>query len=173
MLPVRYAKGTELFGPMQVDNAGSGQILGQSNDSSISCRLNTPESLSPMVFSKKQKTSYNRSLPGSGAVFHNKAGDLHSPMIEWNTAMAPLLDASAQHHSPIFWGGSGCFTPLAETQNWLYGEATRHEYPNYMPWFLSQHDSGYTVVDSIDHFIPTGDLNSSDSLMWHILASSN
>ncbi|KAJ5754210.1 hypothetical protein N7533_003753 [Penicillium manginii] len=153
MLPVSYAKDTGLFGPMQLDNVNSGQILGQTNNSSISS--NTPESFSPAVVSKKQKTSYNCSLPGSGAVFYNKAGDLHSPMIEWNTTLALLLDALIQYDPPTFWGGSGCFTLLAQTQNWLYGEATRQEYPNYTLGFLLQHDSDYTVVDSLDYSGPT------------------
>lgn len=110
-----------------------------------------------MIVSKKHKTSHNHVLPGSGAIFHNEGGDLHSPMIQWNTTFSPLVDTSIQNAPPTSWVGPGCFTPLAQTQQWPCGD-THYGQPDYVPGFLTHCDSGY-ILDDLNHDVLIDDIS--------------
>jgi hypothetical protein len=138
---------------MQIDHANSGQESGLVRDASDFLRLPVPELLSPMVVAKKHKTSHNRNLPGSGAVFHNEAGDLHSPMIQWDTTASPFFDTSIQNSPPNFWVGSDCFTPLAQTQHWLH-DNTHHEQLDDLPGFLTRDHLDYASANKHNHTTP-------------------
>lgn len=170
MLPVNHANDNELVGTMQVDNANSEQRFGPVSGFSTSRKFHVPESLSPKIFSKKRKTSHNRNLPGSGAVFHNKAGDLHSPMIQWDVTTSPLLDAPIQNGPPTSWVGPGCFTPLAQTQHWLC-DNTHYGQPDNLPGFLTRDDSGYATVNGHNHGISTDDASEQTDSNFDLAAS--
>ena len=157
-LPVRYANDIDFVGATQVDNTKYEQPLGPVSGSSVSRKSNAFDSSSPLVIHKKHKTSHSRNLPGSGAVFHNKAGDLHSPMIEWGETTAPFLDTSNQCTSPISWVGPDCFAPLAQTQHWVC-DNTHYGQPDYMSGILTLHDSAYSAANGLNHGIPTGDMS--------------
>ncbi|CAG8000048.1 unnamed protein product [Penicillium salamii] len=157
-LPVRYANDIDFVGATQVDNTKYEQSLGLVSGSSVSRKSNAPDSLSPLVIHKKHKTSHSRNLPGSGAVFHNKAGDLHSPMIEWGETTAPFFDTSNQCTSPISWVGPDCFAPLAQTQHWVC-DNTHYGQPDYIPGIFTLHDSAYSAANGLNHGIPTGDMS--------------
>lgn len=159
-LPVRYANNIDFVGAMQVDNTKYEQASGLVSGSSVSRKSNAPDSLSPVVHPKKHKTSHSRNLPGSGAVYHNKAGDLHSPMIEWGETTAPFLDASNQCTWPIPWVGPDCFAPLAQTQHWVC-DNTNYGQPDYMSGIFTLHDSAYSAANGlgVNHGISTGDMS--------------
>lgn len=113
--------------------------------------MSTPESLSPLIVTKSTR---HLTLLGSGAVFYNKAGDLYSPMIQRDATTSPLLDASIQSASLISWFGPDCFTPLAQTQHWLRGNAYNGQ-PDYMSGFLTCRNSGYATVKRFNTGMPT------------------
>lgn len=123
--PVKNAKDIELVDATEVDNSNSGQTVELVSDSLFSRKTHAPKSLSPPLVPKKHKSSHNCGLPGSGAVFHNRGGDLHSPIIQWDSTISPLFDASIQNTPPLSWVGPGCFTPLAQTQHWLCNDTHR------------------------------------------------
>jgi hypothetical protein len=147
-------------GPIDVmwtDEANTGRTLRLESGSPKSRNYHAPDSFSPVISAKKHEASHDRNVPGSGAVFHNTAGDLHSPMIRWNTRVSPFLDESIQCVPQISWNGPNCFTPLAESQLWLcdntylgqaddISKAHRH------------HNPGYVAVDGDDQDILTDDL---------------
>ena len=168
LLTVRYANDIELVSPMQIDNTNPGQALGLVSGSSPR-KFNAPESLFPIVVPKKHKTSRNCNLPGSGAVFHNKSGDIHSPMIQWDATTSPL-DATIQNAPPISWVGPGCFTPLAQTQHRLY-DNTHYGQPDNMPVFLTRNDSGYATVNGCNHGISTDNISEQTYSKFDLAAS--
>ncbi|KAJ5365206.1 hypothetical protein N7517_008092 [Penicillium concentricum] len=107
-----------------------------------------------MINAKKHKEFHDRNLPGSGAVFHNNAGDLHSPMIQWNTNISPTLDVSIQRVPQVLWNGPECFTPLAESQRWLC-DNTYFGKADGISRTLMHHDFGYAISDGADQDILT------------------
>lgn len=163
-LPVRYANDTDFVGATQVDNTDSEPASGLVSGFSIPRKSNAPDSLSPMVIPKKHKTSHSRNRPGSGAVFHNKAGDLHSPMIDWGETTTPFLDESNQCTSSISWVGPDCFAPLAETQHWAC-DNTHYDQPDYMSGSFTLHDSAYSAVNGLIHGISADDMSENTDSM--------
>ncbi|KAJ5946417.1 hypothetical protein N7454_003256 [Penicillium verhagenii] len=124
--PASHANEHELTDAMWIDEADTGRAL----------RL-------------QSETFDDRNLLGSGAVFHNKAGDLHSPMVRWNSNISPSLDESMQRVPRISWNGPDSFTPLADPQRWLidnpyFGQADD------LSRTLMHHDHGYNTVDRAD-----------------------
>lgn len=156
-LPVRYTNGVEFVGATQVDNTNSEQASGLVSGSSIFRKSHSPESSSPIVIPKKHKISHNRNLPGSDTVFHNKADDLHSPIIECGTTTMPFLKASNQCTSPIPWVEPDRFTPLAQTQQWVY-DNTHYGQPDYMSGIFTLQDSAYSTGNGLNHGISTEDM---------------
>jgi hypothetical protein len=168
MLPVSYANDNALVSTMQVDNANSAQTLGLVHGSPFSRQIHTPDSLSPMIVSKKHKTSHNQTLPGSGAVFHNNAGDLHSPMIQWDLTTSPLFDGSIHDATSNSWVGRACFTPLAQTQYWLCDNTQDGQRGN-LPGFLTRDDSGDATVNG--HNMLTHIISEQTDLKYDLAAS--
>lgn len=149
ILPASYANDNELPDVMGINETKSGRTLKLESDSIEDFNLHAFNPFSPMISSTKREAFDDRNLLGSGAVFHNKAGDLHSPMVRWNSNISPLFDESVHCVPQISWNGPDCFTPLAESQRWLCDN----------PYFgltddasgaLMHHHSGYTTVDGVD-----------------------
>ncbi|KAJ5982803.1 hypothetical protein N7451_012903 [Penicillium sp. IBT 35674x] len=106
----------------------------------------------PMTSAKKYEPFLDRNLPVSGAVFHSEAGDLHSPMIWWNTNISLHLGGSIQHASQISSNGPHCFTPRAKSQHFLY-DNTCFGRTNDIARTLMRHGSGYTRMDKTNQDI--------------------
>ncbi|CRL29481.1 unnamed protein product [Penicillium camemberti] len=123
MLPAGHVNKNEPSDSIWTDEANVGRTLRLESGCPKSQNIHALDSFSPMTGAKKHKTFHDRNLPGSGAVFHNKAGDLHSPMIRCNTMISPFPDESIQRVPQISWNGPDCFTPLAEPQLWLCDKA--------------------------------------------------
>lgn len=149
MLPASYVNENELTDAMWIDEANTSRTLRLESGPIEHINLHASYSFSPMISATKREAFDDCNLLGSGAVFHNGAGDLHSPMVRWNSNISPLLNESIQSVPQISWNGSDCFTPLAESQRWLWDN----------PYFgladdisgtLMHHQSGYTTVDGAD-----------------------
>ena len=144
MVSASHANVNEPIGVICTDQANTGQTLRLENSSPKIGDFHALDSSSPVTSAKKHGTFHDRNLLGSGAVFHNKAGDLHSPMIQWNTKISPFLNNLDQHLSQISWNGPDCFTPLAESQRWLYGN-TYFGHTDDISRTLMHHDSEYAM----------------------------
>lgn len=155
MLPASYVNGNEPIDVICTDGANLGRTLRLESGSPKSQNFHAPDSFSPMISTKKHNF-HDSNLPVSGAVFHNKAGDLHSPMVRCNTMISPFLDESIQRVPQISWNRPDCFTPLAESQRWLcdntyFGQADDTSRT------LMHRDSGYATQDGADQNILTDD----------------
>ncbi|KAJ5890067.1 hypothetical protein N7504_010877 [Penicillium tannophilum] len=150
MLPVSYLKGNELTDGIWINEANDGRTLRLESGSIDPHNLHTSDWFSPNVSTIKHETFDDFNLLGSGAVFHNKAGDLHSPMVRWNSNISPLFDESVQSVPQIAWNGPDCFTPLAESQRWLWDNPCFGQGDD-MSRALMHHDTGYaTTLDGAD-----------------------
>lgn len=154
MLPASYDNDNEAINVTWTDEANSAQTLRLESGSPEHEDFRVPDLFSPMINAKKHKKFHDRNLPGSGAVFHNNAGDLHSPMIQWNTNISPTLDVSIQRVPQVFWNGPDCFTPLAESQRWLC-DNTYFGKADGISRTLRHHDFGYATSDGADQDILT------------------
>lgn len=154
-LPISHNEGVDLLDVMQLDS--SGLALGLASGSLVSGGFNTLGPLSPTVISRKHQIHLDRTLPGSGAVFHNEAGDLHSPMVQWDTTTAPLHDTSTQNGPMNPWAGSGYFAPLSPTQHWLPEDTPNSTQSSYKLDCLTHRDSGYATLDSLDRMLSTNE----------------
>lgn len=171
VLPVGYEKNMEV-GSMQVDNTVFRQKLERASGSSVLGGYSTSESLFPMGVPKKRKASQNCCLPGSGAVLHNRAGDLHSPMIQWNAITSPLHDTSFHHDPPIHWADSDCFTPLAQTRiNWQRGEPIIDEKQDYKSGFLTHRECSYIPGDGFNPTVFPFDISPQTNTRFDFITS--
>ncbi|KAJ5367846.1 hypothetical protein N7541_001787 [Penicillium brevicompactum] len=157
MLHASYGNENEPDDFMWKEEANTARMLKLESGSPKSQNLYAPDSFSSMIGAEKHETFHDFNLPGSGAVLHNKAGDLHSPMVRYNTTIPSFLGESIQHVSNISWNGPDCFTPLAETQRWSCDEAHFGLADDITSTFLHR-DSGYVTGDGVDHDILTDDL---------------
>jgi hypothetical protein len=96
MLHANYGNENEPIDVMRTDDANTGRTLRLESGSPKSRKVHAPDSFSPTISAKKHETFQDRNLLGSGAVFHNMARDLHSPLIRWITMVLPFLDKSIQ-----------------------------------------------------------------------------
>jgi hypothetical protein len=157
MLSASYVNENKPIDVMWTDEASTGRTLRLEGGSPKSQDFHAPDSFSPIISAKKHAPIHGRNRPGSGAVFHNKAGDLHSPMIRCNTKNSPCLDESIQRVPHLYWNGTDCFTPLAEPQRWLCDNTYFGQAGDTSRTFM-QLDSGYATVDGTDQDILTDDL---------------
>lgn len=146
-----HAKEDEPIDVICTDEANISRTL-KLEDSPTPRNFHALDSICPMESAIKHETFHDRNLLGSGAIFHNMAGDIHSPMIPWTTKISPFLDKSVQDVPQLSWNGPDCFTPLAESQRWLY-DNTYFGYTDDVPSTLMSHDSGYTTMDVADQDI--------------------
>lgn len=108
----------------------------------------SPGPYSPTITPKKRKTCHGRKLVGSGAVFHNQAGDLHSPMIQWETGIPPLLDETIYNTFPSSWGAPRYF--CSQDQYLLLGDSNHGQLGCISPSHL--HDCfGNNMADELNH----------------------
>jgi hypothetical protein len=142
---------------MRTDDANTGRTLRLESGSPKFRKVHAPDSFSPTISAKKHETFQDRNLLGSGAVFHNTAGDLHSPLIRRNTMVSPFLDESIQCVPQISWNRPNCFTPLTESQRWLCDD-TYFGQTDDISKTIVHRDSGYVTVDGADQYILTDDL---------------
>jgi hypothetical protein len=152
--PTSCIKGIESLDALQLDTINP--ELGLANGSPISCSFDAPASLCPVVVGGKD-IPLNR--PGSGAVFHNGAGDLHSPMIQWEATTAAPLDAPIRHAPTNPWTDTSPFVPLSLTRHWSYEDTSYSLQPDYNVEFLTHHDAGYTSLGNLDHVPSTNYLS--------------
>jgi hypothetical protein len=115
VLSASHAKEDEPIDVIYADEANTGRTLRLEKGSPNSRNFHALGSISLMNSAKKHETFHDRNILGSGAVFHNKAGDIHSPMTRWTTKISPLLD-DIQHAPHISWNRPDGFAPLAESQ---------------------------------------------------------
>lgn len=148
-LPVSYAKENEPTHGIWINETNEGRTLRLESGSIDPHNLNASDWFSPNVSTIKHETFDDFNLLGSGAVFHNKAGDLHSPMVRWNSNISPLFDESVQCVPQISWNGPDCFTPLAESQRWLWDNPCFGQVDD-MPRTPMHHDTGYATLDGAD-----------------------
>lgn len=170
MLPASYVNENEPNDVKWRDEANIGRTLRLESGSPKSQNFHAPDPFSPIISAKKHKTFHDRNLPGSGAVFHNKAGDLRSPLIRCNTEISPFLDESMQRVQQISWNGPNCFTPLAESQRWLC-DNTYSGQAGDTPRSLMHRDSGYATQDGADQHILTGNLIAQPDLKFDLATS--
>jgi hypothetical protein len=154
LLHANYPNDNEPSDVTRTDEPNTGQTVRRESGSPNHHKFHAPGSFSPMVNANKHETFHDRNLQGSGAVFHNKAGDLHSPVIQWNSNISPLLDKIVQRVPQIFWNGPDCFTPLAESQRWLY-DNTHYGQADGISRTLTHHDLVYATLDGADQDILT------------------
>ncbi|KAJ6003847.1 hypothetical protein N7540_013129 [Penicillium herquei] len=148
--PKRYADDTDLVDGTQVQSSAYKELPSLLNASSNSYKLDTPCTFSPMVVPKKKKTCHDRNLVGSGAVFHNQAGDLHSPITQWETTMPPFLDESIENTFPSSWGAPPCFRP--QIQHTLLGDTNQGQLGYMSPDDLHSLFSDNTAIEVIHQF---------------------
>ncbi|KAJ5288299.1 hypothetical protein N7508_011074 [Penicillium antarcticum] len=163
MFSASHAKEDEPVDVMCADEANTARTLRLEKGSPKPRNFHALGSISPMKSAKQHETFHDRNLLGSGAIFHNKAGDIHSPMIRWNTKISPFLDESIQHVQQISWNGPDGFTPLAESQRWLY-DHTYFGHTDDISRTLVHHDSGYTTLDGADQDILADSLSEQPDL---------
>lgn len=149
ILPASYANDKELTDPMWINEATPGRTLRLESGPIENVNFHAFNSFSPNISSKDREAFDDRNLLGSGAVFHNKAGDLHSPMVRWNSNFSPLLDESIHCVPQISWNGTDCFTPLAESQRWL-SDNPYFGLTDDISGILMHHHSEYTTGDGVD-----------------------
>ncbi|KAJ6012408.1 hypothetical protein N7522_002763 [Penicillium canescens] len=147
-----HAKKDEPIDVICTDEANTGRILRLEKGSPKTRNFHALGSISLMKSAKKDETFHDRNLLGSEAVFHNKAGGIHSPMTRWTAKISPFLDESIQHVPQISWNGPDGFTPLAESQHWLY-DNTCFGHTDDISRALMRQDSGYATVDGADQDI--------------------
>ncbi|OKO96345.1 Grainyhead-like protein 2 -like protein [Penicillium subrubescens] len=152
--PASRIKGIESLDAMQFDTIKPELTLGLANGSPISWSADAPGLLCPTVVGGKD-IPLDRGIPGSGAVFHNGAGDLHSPMIQWEATTAAVLDAPIRHAPTNPWADTSPFVPLSLTRHWPYEDTPYSLGPDYNVEFLTDHDAGYTSLEA-----PT-------AMLWH------
>ncbi|KAJ6002565.1 hypothetical protein N7451_005112 [Penicillium sp. IBT 35674x] len=170
VLPVSYPKENELTDGIWMNEANDGRTLRLESGSIEHHNLNASDWFSPMVSTIKHETFDDFNLLGSGAVFHNKAGDLHSPMVRWNSNVSPLFDESVQCVPQISWNGSDCFTPLAESQRWLWDNPCFGQADD-MSRTLVHRDSGYATLDGADQRTLTDGLSEQSDLKFDLARS--
>jgi hypothetical protein len=124
--------------------------LGLPGNSLLSHTFDGFGSLCPTPIGKRHAVPLDPGFPGSGAVFHNEAGDLHSPMIQWESTTAPLPDTSTRNIRTNPWAGSG-FVPLFLTQHWMCENTSLSTQAHRNLNILIHHNTDYVTRDCFGH----------------------